>query len=96
MILEGNSELHRKMKIAGDGKYLCKYKLCFIYLFKIYFIVYRKNNPSWKIKKMRKIVNIVNDLFILVTLLSAYHSLVGSTLLCPYLSTMDVANRLPS
>lgn len=29
MILEGNAELHRKMKIAGDGKYLGKYKTLF-------------------------------------------------------------------
>lgn len=26
MILDENSELHRKMKIAGDGKYLGKYE----------------------------------------------------------------------
>lgn len=32
MILEGNSELHRKMKIAGDGKYLSIY-LKYISLF---------------------------------------------------------------
>lgn len=102
MILDGNSELHRRKKIAGDGKYLGKFKT----LFYLVLFVYLKDNslfikriiPSWEVKKIRKIANIENLIisFILVTLLSAYHSLLGSTLLCPYLSIMDVANRSSS
>lgn len=54
--------------------------------------------PSWEVKEIGKIANTDNVIssFILVTLLSAYHNLLGGILLCPYPSTMDAANKLSS